>query len=479
MKVHWNSKGRITLNSKPLALCTLLFAGIFLLWMLYPDDTSPGPYTDSAHGSSSYGVKRSSTTDYSQGNCAHCHEQHASIGGSEPAPTGGASKWCIFANNFNTSKTTGSYIQSDLFCFYCHYGSGTYQSTSFNNYTYSITFGGNPDTTPNNIFDAFNSSSYHNLYDIWRFITGQAGSKTFSDFPMDSNPCSGCHNVHIAKKSCGKPSGSFDPSYSAISKPSDHSNLWGDDTTERMNSYNYKAPYWYGSTTTYEPANNSTSDGSNLPNYVAFCTDCHSSTNSVPSQILGSISIPPRTSGYLRTIDWANEKHGQGAADTYVSLKSPYSSPTPSNYVTSCTDCHEPHGAPNAVLIRKSVNGSNLAGSISLSDISTTSSYCPSATLAGNKVLGYLCRQCHKDDNAFNTNLSTNRWCIIHHNDARTGVCGSSDTFVDAPYPNPSSCNSCHTIISSVKQPITCSCCHYHGSQNPYTPIYPFSGRTF
>jgi len=50
-----------------------------------------GPYLDSAHGNSSYGVKRSITklSDYARGNCAHCHEMHASIGGlSQSLPLG-------------------------------------------------------------------------------------------------------------------------------------------------------------------------------------------------------------------------------------------------------------------------------------------------------------------------------------------------------------------------------------------------------
>ena len=66
-----------------------------------------GPYLDSAHGNSSYGVKRSITelSDYARGNCAHCHEMHASIGGAEPEPaSGSASPFCLFADNFRFSK---------------------------------------------------------------------------------------------------------------------------------------------------------------------------------------------------------------------------------------------------------------------------------------------------------------------------------------------------------------------------------------
>ena len=46
-----------------------------------------------------------------------------------------------------------------------------------------------------------------------------------------------------------------------------------------------------------------------------------------------------------------------------------------------------------------------------------------------DKTLGYLCRQCHKDDNTFYPSLSENRWCIIHHNNSKK--CGYSSSEVD------------------------------------------------
>ncbi|WP_303720824.1 hypothetical protein [Malonomonas rubra] len=53
-----------------------------------------GPYTDSAHGNTTTGVDRSSIdarySTFIKGNCSHCHEQHSSLGGSEPLPVGSA-----------------------------------------------------------------------------------------------------------------------------------------------------------------------------------------------------------------------------------------------------------------------------------------------------------------------------------------------------------------------------------------------------
>jgi hypothetical protein len=480
VKIYPKNLFRIFLNFNLFYLCSILFAGILLCLMLCPEKATSGSYLDSAHGNNQgsdtgYGVKRNATgfpSDYARGNCAHCHEQHASIGGAEPAPTGGPDKYCLLSNNFDTSATANPYAQSDDVCFYCHTTSiATLQSSAFNNYTYSITFGGNPDTTPNNIFDTFNSTSYHNLYDIFRLITGLYGSKSFSSFPADSNPCSGCHNVHIAKKSCGKPSGSYDPTKSAISKPSDHNNLWGDDTSERMNVYTslYQAPYWYGSTTDYEPDDSTTIDGSNLVDYVTFCTDCHDNSNTIGSTTLGR---------NLKTINWDIEKHGKGVSDgtncyctNTTGFLSPYPtactatcttltcdpngcdpptcSPRPSlgccsssadcsspNIVLACTDCHEPHGAPNVVLIRKEVNGGTLSGQITT--LPTTGT--------GNSELGYLCARCHTEDTP-----GSNNWGSVHHNEYIAFGCNGTGVM-------------CHGIVPGDFLSSTCSYCHYHGS---------------
>jgi len=478
MKKYWNPKSRMIhnpaclslrsllyalcyqlgLNSfKLLALSSVLSALLIFCWLLYPERASSGPYLDSAHGSSSYGVKRSATgfpTDYGQGNCAHCHEQHASIGGAEPDPTGGPDKYELMSKNFNTSKTTNLYAQSDSVCFYCHIVTGTYQSPVFYNYTYSITFGGNPDTTPNNIFDTFNSTSYHNLYDIWRLITGLYGSKTFTSFPADSNPCSGCHNIHIAQRSCGKPAGSYDPTKSAISKPSDHSNLWGDGDNERMDDYtaNYQPPRYYNSTN-LEPDNASSdraTQAAKTPDYATFCTDCHTSTsNSVWSTTLNR---------WLRPIDWSIEKHGKGSADGAVSLNSPYSS-TLDNKVLSCLDCHEPHGSPNVTLIRKEVNGGTLGGTVTT--IAQTDCSFPWRRRRRphneNKEIAYLCDRCHKDDYEFTTSCYENHYYKIHHDSA------SGDPFYTG-----GSCGSCHSGggsgCTSSRNTQNCNCCHYHGS---------------
>jgi hypothetical protein len=212
----------------------------------------------------------------------------------------------------------------------------------------------------------------------------------------------------------------------------------------------YQAPYRFNSTTNYEPdGSTTTQDGSNLTDYVTFCTDCHNATNMIYSTTLGR---------NLKTIDWNNEKHGKGDADGSLCGDAPYPSGISGlGKVLSCTDCHEPHGSPNRVLIRNEINGDVLAG-----DITTiTSTDCSAPYSDNNKEIAYLCDRCHQDDIEINSSCQEDHWYITHH--SNTG-CNS-----DRPY-NPNSCASCHSSggggggCSSNRSANNCNCCHYHGS---------------
>ena len=72
-----------------IALCLVFAAALGLVPQVFA-----GPYTDSAHGNSVSGVDRSSIdvkySGFAKGNCSHCHELHASLGGDEPEPSGSA-----------------------------------------------------------------------------------------------------------------------------------------------------------------------------------------------------------------------------------------------------------------------------------------------------------------------------------------------------------------------------------------------------
>ncbi len=101
----------------------------------------------------------------------------------------------------------------------------------------------------------------------------------------------------------------------------------------------------------YEPANNSTADGSNLPNFVNYCTtQCHARAD-VYSTKYGR---------NLRQIDWgtSGDIHGKRKNDAASMgyTVAPYGNED-YNYVLSCMDCHEPHGSQNEWLLRTTVNG--------------------------------------------------------------------------------------------------------------------------
>ncbi len=405
----------------------ILSSLIVLAAVLSAPSLFAGTYLDSAHGSSSFGVLRPiignappSGFGYSQGNCAHCHEQHGSIQGSEPTPATGVAAYELFSQNFNSAVKTNPYAESDNFCFYCHNTPSSAQSVSNNDYSRSF---GCAIDGPTTILSAMNLTSYHNLFDIWTF--SKANFSWFTDY---SNPCNACHNPHLARQNWNN---AADPTFSAISKPDDHFNLWG--TTETMDTtYNtkYQSPYCSGNL--LEPAGSTDPAASraSTPDYVAFCTSCHTPTNTIYSTSLNRD---------LKTIDWSStgDKHGLRVMDGSVSTKPPYDTPSSgTNFVLSCLDCHEPHGSENVMLLRRRVNGANLSSAIT--------------SLDGNGW-GLLCLNCHIDDDA-NGSGGANEWEYVHHR------------ATDAPYVQ-KQCGACHGGGGGPggPGPIPCMNCHYHG----------------
>ncbi len=401
-----------------------LAALFFVVLLLLPCQLWAGEYLDSAHGSTLHGVKRPSidSAGYARGNCAHCHEQHASIDGAEPEPSSGTpSPFALFTTNFDSSKTLGPYSESDNFCFYCHNATASIQVVT--NYDYSQNFGC-AGLQVSSIMDAFNQASYHNLYDIWSF----ARSSFSSWFTNGSNPCNACHNPHLARRNWAYPS---DPLYSAISKPTDHFNLWG--TTSLMSAYSYESPYCSG--TSREPTGSGASNGGSTPDYVSFCTNCHNPSNTIYSTSLGRDLVK---------IDWSSQgdKHGARNMDGGLDIEGPYGSS--GGYVLSCLDCHEPHGSSNILLIRRRVNGGDLHDSI---------------TTYSTNYWGYLCTRCHLDD--YDANAGTKepyRWRYVHHEAP------------DHPY-TAMRCGQCH---GGGSMPIPCTNCHYHGAVDSRTGLINF-----
>lgn len=330
-----------------------LYAGMILCLVLYPLVTEGGPYSNSSHGNTNYGVKRNGTFQYTTGLCAHCHEQHASIDAIEPDPLSGSpSRFVLFY--------AGHVSQTDNFCYKCHDSTFVIPATAIINRSYSYRAGGWTNDTVNDVLEAFSTPpniSSHSLEDIRTFITGRWG------YAADSNPCCACHNPHAAQgdpaNSGNTPKTSFTRGY-AVSRPSQHDplltwGLWGSSAGQKMADYvgarTYQAPYRYNTAAAYEPDGSLTTDGSNLTDYVTFCTDCHNATNTIYSTSLGR---------NLYKFDWNTEQHGKGIPALrpgFQNLLPPFQDAQMGNHVLSCTDCHEAHGSPNNYLIRKEVNG--------------------------------------------------------------------------------------------------------------------------
>ena len=339
----------------------MLCAGVLFYWIIYPEKANSGPYLDSAHGNTSYGVDRTGLAAfvYSVGNCAHCHEQHASIGGTEPpstGPTGGAQEYELFRTLFVD--------QSSMFCFDCHKATGSsLQASMPSQYSYSYVRGGATTLTcPSDIMTAFQyedttgnsnpvnpcpavptfGSSAHYLSAIQNFLVNKVG---FGPTQANINPCSACHDPHRAQRNY------------PVSRPGTHDpliswELWGDDdnSTERAPvavkvppaTNGYISPYKVGGVSYEEdtfPAGTYRTTRFDL-----ICRDCHDS--------------PPVPAG-TTDVNWANAYHGGAPSSqtAYGGLKAPYSTAASTNYTLNCTDCHEPHCSRNEYLLRWEVNG--------------------------------------------------------------------------------------------------------------------------
>ena len=415
-----------------------------LIWHGLTAPAVGGLYRDGAHGDGDNGVNRaaidSKYQEYATGNCAHCHEIHASVDGLEPIPQNGAASHALFANSFNVTRTLQLYVETDNFCFFCH---STTSGQQVRNQDYSTTFGGaTAGSGPQSIMEAFNQASYHNLYDIWNFLRNKPAFPGFGD---TSNPCSGCHNSHLARRNWDNSKPSF-PLLSAISTPTNHASLWGE--TQLMSTHiSYEAPYAFA--TNREPAGVGEADGGNTPDYVTFCATCHNEANTIWTTTL---------SRNLKKINWRatglnQDKHGALSRDGASAFQEPYlaAASFKSNFVLSCLDCHESHGSENIMLLRRRINGENLEDIVASTD-----------------AMGHACKRCHKDDLAAGAGTNqANRWEYVHH------------LAPGAPY-NQMGCGDCHGMGGGMGgEPIPCGNCHGHGMTDSWAATHQTGRRTF
>lgn len=149
-----------------------LLLGLISLAVIWAKPATAGTYASSAHGGTgtpANGLSRTATTAYLPGNCAHCHEAHASINGSEPNPTGGPDPYL------------GMALEQNL-CHECHKTGGTSDSVP----------------TPDNVYTDITKTYNHDatLSDaLHRF------DEDFDNFTTSPHvECTDCHNSHVARK---------------------------------------------------------------------------------------------------------------------------------------------------------------------------------------------------------------------------------------------------------------------------------------
>lgn len=460
--VSWRGCGEVMWGSRTSKVFYGPAVVVFLLFC-FSSDSLAGNYLTSAHGSSTLGVCRDGICSesagggqgYARGNCANCHEQHASIAGSEPIPVDGApAAFALLTPSFSGALTT-PYVQADVLCFYCHGGSDQLVNNMLNP-DYAEIFGGYTGG-PQTIMATFNQYSgsagaNHNLLGVQEYAAAN-----FSFFDAESDPCSACHNVHLAKDYKNHPS---EIGYSAISRPTDHFNLWGDELGEYMSDHTgtYLSPYYYNSTTVYEPGGIAISNGSTSPDYNTFCLDCHGPSAPAP--------IVSKNRGVtLKTINWpatgasgdaqtAGDKHGVNVATGAIDTRAPYSGT--SDLVLSCLDCHEAHGSEHTSMIRRSING------VAVDDPNP-----PIGNDDGDR--GWQCRQCHLDDYELKTPTSTNynKWSRTHHGGSLNPYKSTAQVATWAISANAPPTCTCHAQSGSIKLPIKCENCHGHNAWVP------------
>jgi len=104
-------------TGKPAVL--LIMPILFLLYLAFlvflAGNTEGGTYTATKHAAEADRAVIGATVPYTtKGHCGHCHEQHASIDGSEPAPPSeeGPSMYLLFRSNYGATRNEA--------CFACH-----------------------------------------------------------------------------------------------------------------------------------------------------------------------------------------------------------------------------------------------------------------------------------------------------------------------------------------------------------------------
>ncbi len=320
---------------------------------IVPNIEAGGLWASSTH--STGGVTNSGYTCFGDGATTGCHGSgHGSNLKKLLAPIDGTAG----TDNFN---------EEEGFCYNCHGNSNVINEAVSNGW-----FGGVYQDFTSDIQTAFSMPSNHPVTDSDPRHTFDLGD---GNGPQELE-CTSCHNVHQGTgKYWDSPAG-----LTSMILPST-GELWGDDADEKIGQFEpsllYQAPFigepgldLSGQPLPIDGAGNSLLIGTAQPDYNTVCLECHQyNVGGVVAinMTLKHMSAPAEPADSV--IGWPMEL--------------PFADASRGQYFLSCSDCHEPHGSDNTMLIKRTANNGIVT------DLTVTNN---------NKDWIGFCDQCHESD---------------------------------------------------------------------------------
>ncbi len=365
-------------------------------WLMGILTPSPAPcagvYRSSAHGDKTNGVSRKglndiTLNDYAAGNCAHCHEQHASVRGAEPAPNAPAGP----ANYLGMHQEASSPGAEQSLCLHCHSLAGAANNQS----------SGAPDDIQSDIQKI-------NNHDPTLSETSHRNKETLLQIAADKHiECTDCHNPHAAGKTLHHAhdgSHPLDPVTTAT--PTNTISA-----TSPLFQATGAAQDYSGATSNWSQPSQGSYSRQNATKEYEICFKCHAGANSNVTTWGGAaaaawtdvgLEFNPNNQAYHPIV--RSLTAGNSAALAASQLVAPWiaNAGTQTMY---CSDCHESDSGlagPHGSAIKWMLAGTNKAwpykSTANNGDSDATPDY-----IDLTDTTGLFCRNCHPTPTSTNS----------------------------------------------------------------------------